>query len=65
MRQINWTRILTILLVILASIALLYVLSTVLLRFTHALLIFVMGAMVAYVLTPIVNSLAVVVRVHE
>jgi predicted PurR-regulated permease PerM len=61
-KQVNWTRILTILLVILASIAILYVLGTVLHRFTHVLLIFLLGAIVAYVLTPIVNSLAVVVR---
>src|ERR1700730_1074108 len=64
MKQINWTRVLTILLVILASIALVYVVGTALLRFTHVLLIFVMGAIIAYVLTPVVNSLAVVLRVR-
>jgi predicted PurR-regulated permease PerM len=62
LKQTNWTRILTILLVVLATLALLYVGSTILLRFTHAILIFVMGAIVAYVLTPTVNSLTIVVR---
>jgi predicted PurR-regulated permease PerM len=61
-KQFNWNRTLTILLVVLASAAVLYVLGMVLLRFTHVILIFVTGAIVAYILTPMVNSLAVVLR---
>lgn len=57
MKQANWSRILTILLVILASFALLYVTGTILLRFTQAILLFVLGAMLAYILTPLVNRL--------
>jgi predicted PurR-regulated permease PerM len=63
-KQVNWNRILTILLVVLASAAVLYVLGTVLLRFTHVILIFVTGAIIAYILTPVVNSLTVVLRLR-
>jgi predicted PurR-regulated permease PerM len=61
-RQLNWTRILTILLVVLASYAVLFVTASILFRFTQAILLFVMGAMVAYILTPIVNRLELAVR---
>jgi predicted PurR-regulated permease PerM len=56
-RQPNWTRILTILLVVLAAYALLYLTASVLFRFTQAILLFVLGAIVAYILTPLVNRL--------
>ncbi|HLJ67129.1 MAG TPA: AI-2E family transporter [Chloroflexota bacterium] len=62
MRQPNWTRILTILLVVLASFAILYVVAVVLGRFTHAILLFVLAAMVAYVLSPLVNRLELAFR---
>lgn len=64
MKNVNWTRILTILLVVLASYAILYITGTVLVRFRHALFIFVMGAIVAYLLAPVVNRLESVVRVR-
>jgi predicted PurR-regulated permease PerM len=64
LRQINWTRILTILLVILASLALLYIAVSVLGRFANAVLLFVAGAMLAYVLTPIVNRFQIVLRLR-
>lgn len=57
MRQPNWTRILTILLVILATFAILYITGTILLRFTGTILLFVLGAMLAYILNPLVNRL--------
>lgn len=57
LRQPNWTRILTILLVILASLALLYIAGSILFRFKQAILLFVLGAIVAYILTPLVNRL--------
>lgn len=53
----NWTRILTILLVILATLALLYIGASILFRFTQALLLFVLGSIVAYVLSPLVSRL--------
>jgi predicted PurR-regulated permease PerM len=55
--QPSWTRILTILLVILAFCAILYITGLVLARFRQALLLFVLGAIAAYVLTPLVNRL--------
>ncbi|GAC1396380.1 MAG: hypothetical protein NVSMB52_09850 [Chloroflexota bacterium] len=64
MKQINWTRVLTILLVFLAGYALLYITGSILSRFKHALLIFVLGAMLAYVLTPLVNRLTLAIRVR-
>lgn len=57
LRQPNWTRILTILLVILATIALLYISILVLQRFASAIVLLVVGALVAYVMTPLVNRL--------
>jgi predicted PurR-regulated permease PerM len=57
MKQPNWTRVLTILLVILAAYAILYVAGTILVRFAGAFLLFVLGAMLAYVLSPLVNRL--------
>jgi len=62
LKQPNWTRILTILLVALATLALLYITFSVLLRFTQALLLFVVGAILAYILTPVVNALEGVLR---
>src|SRR5437588_2799734 len=62
MRQINWTRVLTILLVVLASFAILFVTASVLFRFTQAILLFVLGAIVAYILTPLVNQLETAFR---
>ncbi len=58
LKQPNWTRILTILLVILAAIALLYISISVLQRFGSAIVLFIVGALVAYVMTPLVNRLA-------
>lgn len=57
MNKVNWTRLLTILLVILASYAILYVTASVLVRFTQAILLFILGAIFAYILTPLVNRL--------
>jgi predicted PurR-regulated permease PerM len=62
MKTVNWTRILTILLVILASYAILYVTASILVRFTQAILLFVLGAIFAYVLTPLVNRLEAAFR---
>lgn len=59
MKQPNWTRLLTILLVILASYAILYVTGTILVRFAGAMLLFVLGAMLAYVLSPLVHRLEI------
>ncbi len=64
MKQVNWTRILTILLVILAAYAVLYVTGTVLSRFRHVIFIFVLGALTAYVLYPLVKRLEVLLRVR-
>jgi len=64
MKQPNWTRILTILLVILASYAVLYIAASMLFRFTQAIFLFVLGAITAYVLTPLVNRLEVTFRVR-
>lgn len=57
LRQPNWTRILTILLVILAAIALLYISILILERFASVIVLLVVGALVAYVMTPLVNRL--------
>jgi predicted PurR-regulated permease PerM len=64
LKQTNWTRILTILLVILASFAILYIVGSILFRFTNVILLFVLGAIAAYVLGPIVKSLQTVLRVR-
>jgi predicted PurR-regulated permease PerM len=64
LRQPNWTRILTILLVILAFCALLYIAGIVLFRFTHVIVLFVLGAITAYVLTPVVNALQTLFRLR-
>jgi predicted PurR-regulated permease PerM len=47
---------------ILATLALLYAAESILARFTQAILVFVLGAIVAYVLTPVVNGLQGVFR---
>ncbi len=57
MKQPNWTRILTVLLVILATYALLYIAGSTLGRFTHTIFLFVVAAIVAYILNPMVNFL--------
>lgn len=57
LRQPNWTRLLTILLVILAAMALLYISISVLQRFASAIVLFTVGAIVAYVMMPLVNRL--------
>lgn len=57
LKQPNWTRILTVLLVILAVYALLYIAGSTLARFTHTIFLFVMAAIVAYILNPMVNFL--------
>lgn len=62
MRQTNWVRVLTILLVILAAYAIVYITGTILLRFTQAILLFVLGAMLAYILNPLVNRLEAAFR---
>jgi predicted PurR-regulated permease PerM len=61
-KQVNWMRVLTVMLVILAGYAILFVTATILYRFTQAILLFVTGAMVAYILSPLVNWLGVVLR---
>ncbi len=57
LKHINWTRVLTILLVILASYAILYITGTILVRFAGAVFLFVLGAILAYILSPLVNRL--------
>lgn len=57
LRQPNWTRVLTILLVILASFAILYIVLSILLHFTQVILLLVLGTIVAYVLGPLVKRL--------
>src|SRR5579859_3649345 len=47
---------------ILMSLALLYATELILARFTQAILLFILGAIVAYVLTPVVNGLQGVLR---
>lgn len=64
LRQPNWTRILTILLVLLATFALLYILFSVLSHFKQAILLFTLGAILAYVLTPLANRLENAFRVR-
>lgn len=64
MKQPNWTRILTILLVILASWAVLYIAGSILLRFKQAFFLFVLGAITAYILTPLVNRLEAAFRLR-
>jgi predicted PurR-regulated permease PerM len=64
MKNVNWTRVLVILLVILSAYAVLYITGVVLDRFRHVIVIFVLGAMTAYVLTPLVNRLEGLVRVR-
>lgn len=59
MKHINWTRVLTILLVILAAYAILYITGTILVRFAGAIFLFVLGAILAYILSPLVNRLEV------
>lgn len=59
MKHVNWARVLTILLVILAAYAILYITATILVRFAGAILLFVLGAMLAYVLSPLVNRLEI------
>jgi predicted PurR-regulated permease PerM len=61
-KQPNWGRTLLILGTILATFALLYAAQDILSRFTQAILLFVLGAIVAYVLTPVVNGLQGVLR---
>jgi predicted PurR-regulated permease PerM len=63
-KQPNWTRVLTILGVVLASFAVLYIVFSIVLRFKQALLLFILGGIVAYILTPLVNRLAVAFRVR-
>lgn len=64
MRNVNWTRILTILLVILAAYAVLYVTGSILGRFRHVIVIFMLGALTAYVLSPLVNRLEIAFRIR-
>lgn len=64
LKQPNWTRILTILLVILASFAILYIVGSIVFRFTNVILLFVLGAVAAYVLSPIVRGLQKLLRVR-
>ena len=61
-KQVNWTRVLPMLLVVLAGYAILFVTASILLRFAQAILLFVTGAMVAYLLSPVVNRLTVAFR---
>jgi predicted PurR-regulated permease PerM len=61
-KQPNWGRALLIMGTILVSMALLYASGLILARFTQAILLFVLGAIVAYVLTPVVNGLQNVFR---
>jgi predicted PurR-regulated permease PerM len=62
MKQPNWGRTLLILGTILASLALLYAAESILSRFAQAILLFVLGAIVAYILTPVVNGLQGIFR---
>ncbi|MGH2448177.1 MAG: AI-2E family transporter, partial [Chloroflexota bacterium] len=62
--QPNWTRWLTVMLVVLAALALVYIAYAVLSRFTQALLLFVVGAILAYIMTPLVNRLYRALRVR-
>lgn len=64
LRQPNWTRILTILLVILATYAVLFVTFSILARFKQAILIFLIGTIVAYILNPLVNRLDYALRMR-
>ena len=64
MKQTNWTRVLVIMLAILAAYALLYVTASVLARFTHVIILFALAAMAAYILKPLVDGLVVAVRVR-
>lgn len=57
MKHLNWTRILTVLLVILAGYAILYITGSILVRFAGAILLFVLGAILAYILSPLVKQL--------
>ncbi|HEX6510567.1 MAG TPA: AI-2E family transporter [Chloroflexota bacterium] len=57
MKQPNWGRLLLVLGTILASFAVLYIAGSVFFRFKQAILLFVLGAIVAYILTPMVNGL--------
>jgi predicted PurR-regulated permease PerM len=54
--------ILVVLLIILASLAILYVLFTVLARFRQVILLFVLGAILAYALAPVVSGVQMAVR---
>lgn len=49
---------------VLASFAILYILGTLLSRFTHVIVLFSLGAITAYILTPMVNWLQRLVRVR-
>ncbi len=62
MKQPNWGRAILILGTVLMSLALLYAADLILARFTQAILLFILGAIVAYVLTPVVNGLQGVLR---
>ena len=62
LRHWNWTRMLTILLVILASFAVLYIVGSIMVRFRQAILLLVLSGIAAYVLTPLVNRLEVALR---
>jgi predicted PurR-regulated permease PerM len=55
MRNLNWTRLLTVLLTLLALYALLAVVGTFIARFSLPLLLLIFGSIVAFVLMPIVN----------
>src|SRR5438105_3315799 len=55
MRNANWTRILTILLSLLALYALLAVLAGIIQRFSVPILLVILAALLAFVLTPVVD----------
>lgn len=57
LRKPNWNQVLIILLVVLASIAIIYIAVSVLSHFRQAILLFTLGAILAYILTPLVNRL--------
>ncbi len=64
MKKLNWGRLLLILGTVLALCAVMYVAGYMMVRFSQAILLFVLGALVAYVLTPFVNGLQGIVRMR-
>jgi predicted PurR-regulated permease PerM len=64
-RNANWTRILTILLSLLALYALIAVLAGIVQRFVTPLLLLVLASLVAFVLTPVVDLIQRTMRIYR